>query len=356
MALVLHLCMSGVAGADTRGMVTRVQGDDVVVNLGLQKGMQPGKTLYVYDALGKPVATVQVTQVDETSSHVEIVSMEPGSALTLGNQVSETAYTPAPPPARPTTPVTGVPPVSPETPGALATPAQSTGSVKPVDPLKSFAQVLKQHTQMYSFRGGKGGAIKINVFDVLNLASTLGVGPAGSNASIVNPWLVSTNVYDMYSTYSATAKANQRARSYLQIIYWDQALVASYADYYLYKENVTDPLRREEMRRNVMTQKGVQTSAVFQVKLRNAGPGVLQISPFDWHCYMIDPNGNRVKAERYDEVLDKALNPGQEIDGYIYFPRRDPIGKSYVADPPTLLIEDVFGERATIKFKSDTQS
>lgn len=348
--------MCGLASADVRGMVTRVQNDDVVVNLGLQKGMQPGKTLYVYDALGKPVATVQVTQVDETSSHVQIVSMEPGSTLTLGNQVSETAYTPAPPPKRPSSPATGVATIAPETPGALSTSAQTSGSVKPADPFKNFALVLKQHTQMYAFRGGKGGAFKINVVDVLNIVSTLGIGTSSPSVSIVNPWLIANTAYDSYTTYTATSKANQRARSYLQMIYWDQPLVASYADYYLYKENVTDPLRREEMRRNLMTQKGVQTSAVFQVKIRNAGPGVLQISPFDWHCYMIDPNGNRVKAERYDEVLDKALNPGQEIDGYIYFPRRDPIGKSYVADPPTILIEDVFGERATIKFKTDNQT
>ena len=353
LVLLLHLCAAGRASADNRGMVTRVQGDDVVVNLGLQKGMQPGKTLYVYDSQGRPVATVQVTQVDESFSHVQIVSMEPGTALTLGNQVSETAYTPAPPSTKPSPPSAGVATTTVEPASGTLAPAASAAGARTTDALKSFSQVLKQHTQVYSFRGGKGGALKINVFDVLNFASTLGIGPAGANGAILNPWLISTNVYDTYATYQATAKANQRARSYVQIIYWDAPLVAAYADYYLYKENVSDPVRREEMRRNLMTQKGAQTSAVFQVKLRNAGPGVLQISPFDWHCYMIDPSGNRVKAERYDEVLDKALNPGQEIDGYIYFPRRDPMGKSYVADPPTVLIEDVFGERATIKFKSE---
>lgn len=336
-------------------MVTRVQGDEVVVNLGLQKGMEPGKTLYVYDALGHPVATVQVTQVDQTSAHVQIVSMEPGSALTLGNQVSSAPYTPAslPPPRSTPPPATGVASVTPAAPTEPATTSATAMTGKPVDPIKGFALSLKQHTQAYAFRGGKGGALKINLFDVLNFASTLGVGPAGSNGAIANPWLLSTNVYDTYQTYQATAKANQRARSYLQIIYWDASLVNAYVDYYLYKENVSDPLRREEMRRSIVAQKGLQNSAVFQVKIRNAGPGALQISPFDWHCYMIDPQGNRVKAERYDEVLDKALNPGQEIDGYVYFPRRDPIGKSYVADPPTLLIEEVFGERATIKFKPD---
>ena len=63
----------------------------------------------------------------------------------------------------------------------------------------------------------------------------------------------------------------------------------------------------------------------------NRGPGVMQLAPFDWHVYMMDPAGNRIKAERYDEILDKALNAGQEVAGYVYFPRRDPTGKSLLA-------------------------
>jgi hypothetical protein len=327
--------------ADTRGMVTRVQGEDIQVNLGVDKNIKPGQKLYVYDAMGHPVAVVTVTQVDENASRVQIVSMEPGTSLSLGNQVSDAPYTPAPLPAH--TPVAATPTASPS-------PPTSTSSGKAVDPVKNFGAELKSHTQIYSFRGGKGGAIKINAIDVLNIVSTLGLTPAGASGYIMNPWLVTSTAFDTYNTYTATAKANQRARSYIQLIYWDASLASAYADYYLYKEQVTDPVRREEMRRSLMAQKGVQSSAVFQVKIRNMGPGALQIAPFDWHCYMIDPNGNRVKAERYDEILDKALNPGQEVDGYIFFPRRDPVGKPYVANPPTLQIDDIFGERATIKF------
>lgn len=346
-------CRPGTALADVRGMVIRVQGDQVVVNLGLQKGLQPGQKLYVYNALGSPVATVQVSQVDESSSVVQIVSMEPGAALTLGNQVSDAPYSPVPIAARPseTTGGSGVASVS--TPATSAVPPASSKlspDGRPVDAVKAFAAALKTNTQMYAFQGGKGGSVKISAFDVLNFASTLGVGPGGSHGLIINPWLITSTAWDTYSGYQASAKANQRARSYIQVVYWDAALSSAYADYYLFKENVTDPMRRDEMRRTVLAQKGVQTSAVFQVKIRNAGPGALQLQPFDWHCYMIDPQGNRVKAERFDEILDKALNPGQEVDGYIYFPRRDPMGKSYVADPPTLLIEDVFGERAVLKF------
>lgn len=331
--LFVVLAVWSSAFGDTRGFVTRVQGEDIVVNLGLQKNMRPGTKLYVYDAHGKPLATVQVTEVDDVSSRVHIVSMEPGALLTVGSQVSDQPYVSAP-----------VPPKASSPPSSNA-----TLKIKPIDPVKAFREELKKHTQLYSFRGGKGGMVKIDAFDVLNTVSTLGIG-GGSHSAIVNPWLITGSIFDTYNVYRTTARMNQKARSFLQIVYWDEALAASYADYYLYKEAVSDAARRADVRRSLMAQKGVQTSAVFQVKLRNQGPGALQLAPFDWHAYLLDPEGNRVKAERYDEILDKALNPGQEVDGYLYFPRRDPLGKAYVGSPPTLLIDDVFGERALVKF------
>lgn len=326
--------------AEVRGMITRVQGDEVVVNLGLQKNMKPGTVLYVYNSQGAPQATVTVVQVDDYSSVVQITSMEPNARLGVGSNVNDTAYAATPPGAAPK-------------PSPGATTGATTGggtSTATVDPVKNFESSLKSHTQIYSFQGGKGGVIKIDATDIINIASTLG-GMAGQGAyGIANPWLITTTAFDHYERYNTTARMNQKARSTLEIVYWDEALTGAYANYYVYKETYLDPAKKEEVRQSLLAQKGVSSSAVFQVRIRNKGPGTLQLAPFDWHLYLLDPEGNRVKAERYDEILDKAMNPGQEVQGYVYFPKRDPLGRPYVGTPVTVLVEDIFGERATIRW------
>lgn len=338
------LCVAVLASAPgwpaVRGMVTRIQREQIAVNLGIQKSVRPGMLLYVYDALQHPVATVKVVQVDDYSSNVEIVSLEPHASLNVGNTVTDASYVPTPPGAAATAP----PPHDAGTPGRASPPP------KAVDPVKDFEKALKDHTQMYSFRGGKGGTVKIDTNDVLNIMTTIGGMAGRGQVAIMNPWLISSTAYDYYERYNTSARMNQKAKSTLEVVYWDEALTNSYANYYTYKETFLDANKKEEVRQSLLAQKGVQTSAVFQVRIRNRGPGTLQLAPFDWHAYLLDPDGNRVKAERYDEILDKAMNPGQEVQGYVYFPRRDPLGRSYVGDPVQLMIEDVFGERTIVRW------
>ena len=328
----------GPAWSENRGMLIRVRADEIVVNLGLQKNVRPGTQLYVYDSSGRPVATVRVREVDDYSSRVELVGLEPGGLLAVGNTVTDTPYKPAPVAAR-----TPAPPPSPGATASPSAPRQSptpqpspTTAARTPDPVKGFVASLKGHTRMYQFKGGKGGAIRVKGADVYNILSTVLL--TGSHSAALNPWMVTNTVMETYGTYSATSKANQRPRSYLEVVYWDRELMSAYADYYVYKQNLNRSTR-DEVFRNLVAQKGVDTSVIFQIKVMNRGPGVMQLAPFDWHVYMMDPSGNRIKAERYDEILDKALNAGQEVAGYVYFPRRDPTGKSLVAKPVTLLIE-----------------
>lgn len=344
LVLVMALLVGSVAGtawSETRGMIIRLRSEEIVVNLGLQKNVRPNTQLYVYDAGGRPVATVKVLEVDEYSAKVEILSLEPGGVLAVGNNVTDTPYTPAPVAARtPPSPGATSQPVAARTPSPTPSPTRTT------DPVKGFVASLKKHTHIYQFKGGKGGAVRVKGADVANILSTV---LTGARSASINPWMVSNTVMESYGVYSATAKANQRPRSYLEVVHWDRELMGAYADYYVYKQNL-DKSTRDTVLRNLVAQKGVDTSVIFQIKVLNRGPGVMQLAPFDWHVYMVDSAGNRIKAERYDEILDKALNAGQEVAGYVYFPRKDPTGKTLVANPVTLLIEDVFGERTTIRW------
>jgi hypothetical protein len=344
--LLLGLAAPWLAHAAVRGMITRVRGEQIVVNMGLDKNVRPGTMLYVYDGGGHPLGQVRVTQVDDYSSEVAIIRLEPQASLVVGSSVTDTPYTPADLPLASKPTGASTPPAT-SAPGDTVALVPPTPTAKPVDPVKQFESVLRRRTQTYAFRGGKGGSIKVEPSDALNLMSTvIGVG-RGSSMS-VNPWLLSSTAYDQWQRYSTTSTMNQKARTTLEVVYWDEVLTNAYADYYVYKETYLDAARKQEMRQSLLSQKGINTSAVFQVRIRNRGPGVLQISPFDWHFYMLDTDGNRVKAERYDEVLDKALNVGQDAQGYVYFPKRDPLGRSYVPEPVKILVEDVFGERTTI--------
>ena len=227
-ALVMWLFMGFVARpawSETRGMVIRMRGDEIVVNLGLQKNVRPGTQLFVYDASGRPVATVKVLEVDDYSSRVELLGIEPGGVLAVGNNVTDTPYKPAPVAARtpPPPPPPSASPAAPPTPGRAPSPAPTTASTRPPDAVKGFVGSLKKHTQMYQFRGGKGGAIKVKAADVYNILSTVLL--TGSQSASLNPWMVSNTVMETYGIYSATSKANQRPRSYLEVVYWDRELM-----------------------------------------------------------------------------------------------------------------------------------
>jgi hypothetical protein len=148
--------------------------------------------------------------------------------------------------------------------------------------------------------------------------------------------------------YHFSGSMNQRPKTYLEVVYWDRDLARAYADYYVYKEANNGGTRVSDVRRSIMAQKGVDNSVVFQFKLSNRGPGILQLAPFDWHMYLLDRDGNRIKADRYDEMLDKALNPGQETQGYMYFSRQDSQGRSLLGDKVTLDMEDIMGEHTKV--------
>jgi len=105
------------------------------------------------------------------------------------------------------------------------------------------------------------------------------------------------------------------------------------------------------MRASLYAQKGLDRYVVFNVKLINKGPGTVQLSPFHWHMYVLDAQGNRVKAERYDQVLDRTLNPDQWVEGNIYFMKVDVAGRPLL--PPgkvKVALEDILGDRGEMSF------
>jgi len=213
----------------------------------------------------------------------------------------------------------------------------------------NYQKLLAQSTQTRDFAGGAkaNNKMRVDPLNTLNMFTTFGYGG--------QYWF---NVWDIASVVGAEASRNisnsqqyKDNRLQLQVTYWSDALLEGYADSLALRENRTSVEDRLAMRANLYAQKGLDRFLVFNVKLLNRGPGTVQLSPFHWHMYVVDAQGNRIKAERYDQVLDRTLNPDQSVDGTIYFLKTDVAGRPVLGPGKVkVVLEDVLGDREDLAF------
>jgi hypothetical protein len=141
----------------------------------------------------------------------------------------------------------------------------------------------------------------------------------------------------MFSTVEAKVE--------IEATYWDMPLMERYAQYVAVTSGQTSAAAYRALRNNLVAQKGVADGEVFEVRLRNRGKTKVQLSPFHWHMFLAGPNNSRVAATRYDQVLDRALEPGEEVAGNVYFQKFPTLGDNLV-----VYYEDIYGDRGSEKF------
>lgn len=355
----LALLTSGLLAAP-QGAVVRVQGEVVTINRGEQDKVKRGDRWFVYHD-GKAAAELQVEQVGEYSSLARITK-KMGPSVTAGDLVSGGGAPEAA--SAPSIPERGGPPDE-ATPPRIASanpPITSPGLAKPpssknVEELEErYKESFENHTQAKDFRQTAGSPRSFNDnypgMDMMNLYSNLDLlfssfGPGGT-------------FYGDPATLLMTAGSNiagQQARDRLyeavdsqfqiQVTYWDENLMDAYADYVAVTEGKGSTEKMLQIKNSLFQQKGVNRNRVFEVRLRNIGRVQGQLSPFHWHMFMAGPGGSHIKPERYDNVLDRSLNPGQEVTGNVYFPNAE-----FEAGKMTILLEDIFGDRAQFEFSS----
>jgi|GEM_PF-1189455 len=359
-------CLSGKAAGEVNGMVTLIQEDSIKINRGLSQGVQADMEFFIY-RLGKPIAKIKVYQIDDYSSWGRALYMAPGEAVKIGDVVTSEALAPSfavgpepetsfqiPPPGAPAPPLAAAPAFSP--PEGTPQPTKSVSSsppplLRPEDVTKRYEKKCKQNTRRFSVSLKGKGSISISPFDVLNLLSTTGVFTGGLSSS-VNPYYLGSIGADMYSKYQYSKGQSQGASSSIDVVYWDNEMADVYSDYVCLKEACTDEAMRQSVRKDVYNQKGLDKSIVFFVIINNKGPGVMQLAPFSWHFYLLAKDGTRIKAEKYDEVLDRALNPNADTNGYIYFPRYDVNGQSVLGSGSVKVqLEEIMGKKQVLEFK-----
>jgi hypothetical protein len=348
-AFVLIFCFAIVGLSwSLEGMITKMQTNgNVMINKGINAQTKPGMIFYV-TRMSNPIAVIKVIQVDDYSSVCQIVETVGGNNIQSGDVISSTPFEkPEQTPASTATPGTEnkAPVVKVKTPDEIAKDKEK--NTKEVT--KNFEGVIKKKTQIYRFKRGSGGTIKVNAFDTYNFLSTLFVGGSGA---CINPWYAATYAIGVYTDSKSTANNDKVRNVQMEITHWDTEYLDAYATYYSFKEVINDPRQVKMIRENIYRQKGLDKFYVFQVKIVNPGPGAFQLAPFPWHFYLEGKGGARLKADHYDEVLDKALNPNQAVNGYIYFSRYDKQGQPVTESKGVnIVLEDILGNGKKITFE-----
>lgn len=330
--------------ADLEGMVVNVaQSGEITVNRGIADNVTPGTRWYIYRN-GSPKAEVEAVLVDNYTTTVRVVS---GSGVAVGDKITTKPFAAAPKEKKETAkniesniPKNQLDPRFKTTRRVKEETAESTEG--------RYKKALSSSTKKANFSGGmsKQRRTSINPMMAYNLFSGFttshGGGIIWQNAAMTVPGEVA---------YNATMKNQSKYCSLdVEVTWWSENLLDAYSDMIAFKEGRTSMEQRLSMRNGLYSQRGADKFLVFHIKMKNTGKANVQVEPFHWHAYLLDGQGNRLKAERYDQILDRTLTPGQETEGNIYFSKYDASGRCLADNKVTLVLEDILTERATLKF------
>ncbi len=329
--------------ADLEGMVVNVASNgEITVNRGIADNVTPGTRWYIYRN-GSPKAEIEAVLVDNYTTMVRVVS---GSGVAVGDKITTKPFAAAPQEKKETAqniesniPKNQIDPRSKTTRRVKEETVESTEG--------RYKKALSSSTKKVSFSGGmsKQRRTSINPMMVANVFSGLVTSSDGmvwQNAATTIPGEVGYNV--------SMKKMSKYCSLDVEVTWWSDNLLDAYSDMVAFKEGRTSMEQRLSMRNGLYSQRGADKFIVFHIKMKNTGKANVQVEPFHWHAYLLDAQGNRLKAERYDQILDRTLTPGQETEGNVYFSKYDASGRSLADNKVTLVLEDILTERATLKF------
>lgn len=345
--VILAFCIfTGVYADAMEGMITRIMPDGtVLVNKGMNDGVSPEKVFFIIRG-GKPFGAMRVNLVDEFTSVCQLLQ-------TLGPVQVGDQFTDKTPAGSVPSPVAS-PAITEQKPEQKK--AEDEEKAKQIKELekkaqKEFESMTRARKKTISFKQGSGGSVKINPMNTYLLISPIiNFGAGGGGA--MNPYFTAWYVADMYNSYTGSKQFQKVKNLTIEITYWDKKYVDSYTSFYACKEVIFDQDKISDMSEKVAREKGILENYVFQVSVANPGPGPFQMAPAPWHIYMVDKSGLRHKAVRYDEILDKTLNPNQAVNGFMYFPRTNADGSpAYNCSSVSLMVEDILGKSKRIEFE-----
>ena len=296
--LCLLLCLAALADAT----VVRNNGAEVVIGQGVQQGVRPGSRFVVVRD-GVPVGELEVTLVDENEAISRLVNGEarPGDAIRANAAIPSTG--------------TGGPPNQ-----SLPETAYSAEQAENYE--NRWKETARSHSRTQTFEAVNQQARTDSGTDMMmwmNIA-TLGLTSFGPGGFMGSPQVIAMTASDMIGQNVWMGNYYQDAKVEITVTSWDSQMVDSYSDYTAYKESRGNLGQMAALKQIIVSQKGVDQNQVFEVRIRNTGPVICQLSPFNFHMFLL-VDDRRVQCDRYDQILDKALNPGEETVGQVFFPR-----------------------------------
>lgn len=158
---------------------------------------------------------------------------------------------------------------------------------------------------------------------------------------------------DIFSTNKAMKVPIQKFKSLVEVVYWDPHILDATILLDAERELITDIHSLLAYRKNLYTQFPVEESLIFQIRIHNQETRNIQLQPFTWHIFLEDFQGNRHKMLKYDPQLDSIIRPGQYIEGFVYFSRRDLNSGQIIApagNSVKLILEEFNGKHGILEF------
>lgn len=310
------------------GMVVKVDGTTAKINMGLNKGLTIGQEFYVV-RMGNELGVIKVSQIDEYYSLAEITSnnggeIKPGDVVTTKKPQPQTQ--------------TNIQNNNTQKDNNGSVNTNKTQYTKYGDPLKGFEAEMKKHSRKkkFSIKDSIGkvteqsplaqqSKVPLYVADAMDVWSATTMTNYMPEGYAVDPFyylLLASQVFERHRQAKMVSGNTGSSDFEIEAILWDDSLAQSYADYIIFKEAINDPSQAEMVKKDIINQKGLDSSYVFEVKIRNKSSIPIQLSPFKYHMYLVTPQGVRVKAERYDQALDGSVTSNSELSGFVYFPRQ----------------------------------
>lgn len=315
--------------ASPAGFVIRVEGERIIINRGLMDSVKVGDRFVVMRA-GKSVAELQIEDVGQRESKAVVAQQLSSEPVLAGDALSLSA---------PTAPEAG-----PGRPKVL-TPVSLSGEEarQTYEGLLSGRVQSKEFVQQWS---GKAGNPKAPLQDMEGIVVLNSLIDAAQGAwwGPVDLLLQSANQAAANRYYRDHLSRDFAARVEIEVVRWDQELLDAYCRLQAAQNGVRSAEELNALRNQMMREKGLDQNDVFQVRIRNTGELNVELSPFHWHMFTSAPGGKRVAATRYDPILDRKLNPKQEVMGYITFPRVPE------RDDLTVYLEDIYGDQGEFSF------
>lgn len=355
-SVILLLTLIFPSWADVNGTVVSVKDGEITIDRGSADNVTPGTHWQVYRN-GKKKAELEAILVDEYNSYLRLVSGDEvkvgdkvvSKDVSLKNKLEATTV------SSNQISVNDDVPENPETIDKAKAKKEkkkiSRSNKNKVETAESaekkYNKLVPGYTKKANFSGGTSKLRRTSVDPYLTTNAFLNffnkhTEPVWQNTipTVVDEVRYNVGMKSMHKTLSLD----------VEVTWWSEDLVDAYSDMMAFREGRTSMEQRIAMRNGLYAQKGIDKFIVFHIKLKNVGKENVQIEPFHWHAYLLDDQGNNVKAERYDQILDKALIPGQETEGNIYFLKYDASGRNFSGSHVTLVLEDILTERQTMKF------